>query len=107
MILYMGGVDMPITDDYFKHIMGQRRFSSLPMEEAAREFVKKPRDFGWHAGPEDKENWGLYIADSGQSGLLDKSNFEVISKDLQGRFPDDVSIERFSHWAVGSVDQMA
>lgn len=35
------------------------------------------------------------------SDALERSNFQVIYDDLVTRFPDDVEIDRSSHWAVG------
>lgn len=41
------------------------------------------------------------IGQHGDSDVLDRSNFQVIYEDLLARFPDDVEIDRSSHWAVG------
>lgn len=41
------------------------------------------------------------------SGLLERTNFDVVSKDLEERFPDDVEVLRFGHWAVGWVEELA
>ena len=41
------------------------------------------------------------------SGSLDNSNFEVIYEDLKKRFPNDVTIIRSSHWAVGWSEGIA
>ena len=52
------------------------------------------------------KTWGMTFSKSRDSGLVEVSNFETIEKDLEERFGDDVTIERFNHWAVGWVERI-
>ena len=45
--------------------------------------------------------WGEVIGQHRDSEPLERSNFDVIRKDLESRFPQDVTVESSSHWAVG------
>jgi hypothetical protein len=76
---------------------------------AAREAVKKPSNFMWEgpADGSDPDKWALTVGQHRDSGLLDQSNYAVIVKDMEARFPDDVEDFRSSHWAVGWLDQLA
>jgi len=69
------------------------------------------KETGW-----DLEQWtsdhdwaGTGIGPVGQhrdSDSLDRSNFTVIYKDLSTRYPDDLDIARFGHWAVGWIEEI-
>jgi hypothetical protein len=50
--------------------------------------------------------WGQlgFVSQHRDSDALDRSNFQVITEDLQSRFPDAFTIEGSSHWLVGWVD---
>ncbi len=52
------------------------------------------------------KTWAFTFSQSRDSGIVDVSNFETIKEDLEKRFPDDVSDECFSHWAVGWMDHL-
>lgn len=81
-----------------------------------KELKKRAEDLAWRdtrdsywEGPSDgsdKSNWAMTVSKHRDSGLLDESNYEVISEDMRTRFPDDVEDVRFSHWAVGWVDHL-
>ena len=52
------------------------------------------------------KTWGMTFSRSRDSDLVEVSNFESIQKDLEERFGNDVTVERFNHWAVGWVDRV-
>lgn len=80
--------------------------SHYNIEELASMALKKPEDFGYW-GPEDMfKTWGFSGIDDTSQSILEKSNFEVISKDLMERFPGDFRIETYKHWVVGSIDRL-
>lgn len=70
---------------------------------------KKFDSFAWFRRREieDAESWAIIYTHNRDSGLLDQSNAEVITKALDP-FTDgddpDVVFESHSHWAVGHVD---
>jgi len=73
----------------------------------ASDGLQKPSDFGYW-GPDDMfETWGYCGIDKNRdSSILDISNFDYISKELMGEFPDDFRIEYYNHWAVGNVTRL-
>ncbi len=82
------------------------------LEERANELAgnwKKFDSFAWfrRRDIEDAESWAIIYTHNRDSGLLDQSNAEVITKALEP-FTDgddpDVVMESHSHWAVGHVD---
>lgn len=75
-------------------------------EEAVRESGSRP-DFGYSGGLPIGKTWGFTFAKHRDSGLLEQSNYEVIKKDLEERFSEDVQSEHFGHWAVGWIDELA
>lgn len=80
--------------------------SHYNIEELASMALKKPEDFGYW-GPKDMfKTWGFSGIDDTSQSILEKSNFEVISKDLMERFPGDFRIETYKHWVVGSIDRL-
>lgn len=50
-------------------------------------------------------DWLIIAAQTGQSGSIDRSNFQVLLKDLGGE-SDTVRVEQAKHWAVGFVDYL-
>lgn len=62
------------------------------------------------ASPDVREHMDGLLATPFQrtrdADALEISNWEVISRDLIGRFPDDVEDHHFGHWAVGWVDRL-
>ena len=86
--------------------------TTTSLEDRAKELAgnwKKFDSFAWFRRREieDAESWGIYYTHNRDSGLLDQSNADVISKALEP-FTDgddpDVIMESHSHWAVGHVD---
>jgi hypothetical protein len=74
----------------------------------AKEWLKRPDDFGWYGGDEMFVTWsfaGINVVVNGDD-IVAESNFHVISKDLMDRFPDDFDIVGVKHWAVGSLDKL-
>ena len=51
--------------------------------------------------------WGFTIARTRDSCVLEQSNYAVINADMKERFPDDVSEERWGHFAVDWVEHLA
>lgn len=78
------------------------------IEALAKQAVKVSRKLPYWEPRDgsDVYNWTSLVGKHRDSGLLDISNFEVISEDVQKRFPDDVEVVRFGHWAVGWVDEL-
>ena len=84
----------------------------LTIEEAANESADNWRTFDcfvwWREDEiESPEDWMIHYSHHRDSGLLDQSNAEQISKALapftEGDDPDVVE-ESHSHWAVGHID---
>lgn len=50
--------------------------------------------------------WMSTFSMTRDSDLLETSNFDSITADMEERFPDDVMIERSGHWAVGWIDTL-
>jgi hypothetical protein len=69
------------------------------------------RDTGWQLDEYAQErDWAAVgIGPVGQhrdSDALARSNFEIIAADLRERFGDAADTARFSHWAVGWVEEL-
>jgi hypothetical protein len=80
-------------------------FNELP--KYAGQALQKPEDFGYWGDNDMFKTWGFTGIDkTDASDILEISNFEVISKDLIERYPDDFRIETYKHWAVNSVDRL-
>ena len=84
----------------------------LNLDEAAKKAAGNWQDFTcfvWWREKEipDSENWAIIYTHNRDSGLIDRSNAEVIGKALkpftEGSDPD-VVFESHSHWLVGHVD---
>jgi len=52
------------------------------------------------------EGWGIVVGQHRDSDPLTRSNFNVIRKDLETRFPDDVVVESASSDMVGWVESV-
>lgn len=73
----------------------------------AKDGLTKPEDFGYWGSDDTFKTWGFCGIDKHRdSGVLDRSNFEVITKDLMSKYPEDFRIEGYGHWAVGHVDRL-
>ncbi len=64
--------------------------------------VKDRPDFAYWG---ENDDWLTAVAMHRDSDALERSNFRVISSDLMARFPDDVTVETFSHWLVGHTEE--
>lgn len=77
------------------------------IEESARLALKKPEDFGYWGSEDMFKTWGFTGHDkSRDAGILDRSNFKVISENLMSEYPEDCRIESYSHWLVGYVERL-
>jgi len=79
-------------------------------EEAVARYApsaREARSFAYRGDLPLGKTWAYTFGMSRDSGLLEQSNFDVISQNLKEAFPEDVEIERSSHWAVGWMDQIA
>ena len=75
--------------------------------KCAKDGLQKPEDFGYWGSKDMFKTWGFCGVDKNRdSDLLEISNFEVITRDLISKFPNDFRIENYSHWMVGNVDRL-
>lgn len=74
-------------------------------EQAVKE-ASQLSDFHYRGDKDLGRTWALTFSKSPGSGLAEESNYAAIKEDLEKRFPKDVSDERFSHFAVGWLDQL-
>jgi hypothetical protein len=74
-------------------------------EQAVKEAAQLT-DFSYHGDKDLGRTWAITFSKSRDSGLLEQSNYDSVKGDLEKRFPKDVSDERFSHFAVGWLDQL-
>jgi hypothetical protein len=79
----------------------------LTFDEAITVALTPPDEFAYHGSRALFETWGVTPFEQPRgSDPLAQSNFAVISGDLTARFPDDVAVERFHHWACGWIDTL-
>jgi hypothetical protein len=77
------------------------------IESLAKQSLTKPPYFGYWGSKDMFKTWGMSgFNETGASDLLEKSNFKVISEELQSKYPDDFRIEKFNHWAAGWVNSL-
>lgn len=71
-----------------------------------KDALTKPEDFGYW-GPKDMfVTWGFCGIDKTRdSSVMDISNFETITKKLMSEYPNDFRIEKYNHWACGSIER--
>jgi hypothetical protein len=75
--------------------------------ELAKEICKRPDSFCYFGDNKDLfDTWGFTISVHRDSDALGRSNFEVISEDMQKRFPKQVEITECGHWAVGWIKHL-
>lgn len=73
----------------------------------ARQSLERPEYFIHHGNNEMFKTWGFAGIDkSRDSSILEKSNFDVITKELIKKYPNDFEIEGYSHWACGHIDRL-
>lgn len=76
--------------------------------QEAKKAIERPDSFAYFGELPLFETWGL--CGPGQhrdSDTLGKSNFQVITEDMQERFPEDCEIVGSGHWGVGWTEQLA
>lgn len=85
----------------------EKIYNNMTIVELANESLKKPEDFGWWGDGDMFVTWGWAGVDKHRdSGYLELSNFDVISRDLMERFPNDFKTVGIGHWAVGHADRL-
>lgn len=84
------------------------QIANKDITEAAKKALERPSHFIYYG--DNKEMFVRYgtsgIGQNRDSEAIERSNFRVIHKDLIKRFPDDVMIERASHWLCGWVESI-
>jgi hypothetical protein len=95
---------------------GSQEFKGYGGNMSNGDLAQKAQEWAWHDsrdqhwdGPtdgSDKENWAQTVSMNRDSDLMEQSNFNTISYDMETRFPDDVEQHRFGHWAVGHIDHL-
>ena len=75
--------------------------------KCAKDGLQKPEDFGYWGSDDMFKTWGFCGIDKNRdSNIIERSNFDYITKELIRDFPNDFKIETYSHWLVGSVDRL-
>ncbi len=77
--------------------------------QIARELVKQSAhipNFGYHGDLDLGITWAFVFDVHRDSDRLERSNWEVISKDLLKKHPKTVEITNCGHWLVGWVDHL-
>jgi hypothetical protein len=74
--------------------------------EAAVKEAAELTDFSYRGDKDLGRTWATTFSKSRDSSILEQANYVAIKEDLEKRFPKDVSDERFSHFAVGWLDQL-
>lgn len=81
--------------------------SQYTIEELAEQAVTKPDDFGYWGSDDMFKTWGFTGIDQNRdSDVLERCNFEVITKELIELYPNDFRIETYNHWLCGYVDRL-
>lgn len=87
--------------------MSSVEISKLSTVELAKQSLVKPDYFGYWGNDDMFITWGFVGIDrTRDSNILEISNFEVITKDLMEKYPDDFRIENYGHWLSGWVDRL-
>jgi hypothetical protein len=75
------------------------------IETLAIESLRKPADLSYYGKRDLFATWGLTkFSKHSSSDAIEISNFEVIYEDMIEKYPYDIAIETFRHWAFGTVD---
>lgn len=64
-------------------------------------------DFAYFGDLPMGETWAWTFGTNRDADALVRSNWDVITFDMQSRFPDDTDIFRAGHWACGWVEQLS
>jgi hypothetical protein len=76
-------------------------------QETIDRALERPSDFAYFGDRPLFETWGLCGPMTHRDAdALTASNYRVILKNMQERFPDDVDTLSSSHWAVGWCEQI-
>jgi len=75
-------------------------------DEAVRESASRP-GFEYSGDLPIGQTWALTISKNRDSALLEQSNFDKVSRDMDERFSSDVQIERFHDPMVGWTEELA
>lgn len=78
-------------------------------QDAASKLVSESsnlKDFGYWGGVPILDGWAMTVTMNPDSDLLGVSNFEIIAGDMEDRYPEDVSVERYQHWVTGWADAL-
>ena len=83
-------------------------------EDLIEQARQKPRDFWYHGDLDQyhsKATWGPVWGQSRDSDVVERSNWDVVTKALTEKFGGESEengwiIERASHWAVGWVESI-
>lgn len=78
----------------------------MNIQQTAEKALERPDSF-FTSDDSIGTTHALTIGVHRDSDVIERSNWEVISKDMTERFGDDVHIHGASHWAVGWIDQLA
>lgn len=54
----------------------------------------------------ERTGWLIALSQHRDSDAIERSNWYVITDDMQTRFPEDAAIERMSNWAVGWIEHL-
>jgi hypothetical protein len=54
----------------------------------------------------EHEGWLQTFTQHRDSDAIERSNWDVLDLEFAAKYPDDVIIERFNHWAVGWTEVM-
>lgn len=75
--------------------------------DKAKTALEHPEYFAYYGDLHEADGWGRTgLGQHRDSDELARSNWEVISKDLLERFPDDFATESASHFLVGWVEEL-
>ena len=84
-----------------------RKYIGMDVTSLAKQALERPGDFGYWGKRDMFNTWGFAgILVHRDSDVLERSNYEVVSKDLREKYPDDFDVLPCSHWAVGHVDHL-
>jgi len=75
--------------------------------DKAKRALERPEYFAYYGDLHEADGWGRTgLGQHRDADELTRSNWEVISKDLLERFPDDFQAESYNHWAVGWTEEL-
>jgi len=78
--------------------------SRLDPLELANAALRLPHDFAYYGDLHERDGWGRAFGVHRDSDTLERSNWQVITRELRERFPAEFITEQYSHWLVGWVE---